>query len=391
MTLTKVVICKDKNIDFISIQIKDYIKKNPTFSGQIIVDKFNKVHTKDTLYIPQLFNNNTVYISYKSFQQNHSVLAKMIRKYTYSIIKNFNNIICIGGESYIYALTSKINNIYHYTNNIHIYNDVNYNLKYYHKNLVNIIVNYNNNIDFPSYSNCLINLSKLNIKLIQTINNNNFNNIIIISCHHNDFWKKIKLLSNYKLQSRKKFICYKMKYFITVNILIKKNTYISLGHNCSVAWNLQQLNLRTISYPFDWCEMSLKQLIKVLSNNFLDYEKLEIVKLSTNHINFDNNKPSYIIKNPYNIKFAHEVISKMELNEFSNKLLERITRFKNLKNPIFIRIENNNINNYDELKLLLNKYFDKYKLIIIDKNNYTDWKYSHLDWKKILLKWNIIT
>jgi hypothetical protein len=399
MVLIKVVIDNiNNNINdkYFSFEIKNYLKNNPQFTGLIVVDCYGKIHNANQQYIPQDFNNKIVYISSLSFQQNHLILGKQIRRYTYNLIRNFKNLLCIGGESYLYSYICNIPS-YNITNNSNIYNDMKYNNS--NPKFINKLVDYNDNMLYsylPLYSNCLINLSKLNINLINILNNYKADNIIIISCHHDDFWKKIKLLTNYKLISRKKFICYKMKYFITVNILVKKqNIFVSLGHNCSISWNLKQLNLKKESYPFDWCEISLTKLIKVLSNNFLDYEKVEIVKLSPNHIDFDNpeNKETYIIKNKYNIRFAHEVISKMGLEEFSNKLLERIERFKKLKNPIFIIINSfadcktKYKDNYNMLKILLDKYFNKYKLKIIHNNlncnNYIDWKYSHLNWRKI--------
>ena len=77
-----------------------------------------------------------------------------------------------------------------------------------------------------------MNLSKLNIHVIEEINKISFNKIIIINCHHDDFWNKTKRLTNYKLTCRKKFICNDLKYFITVNVFYRKNLFISLGANC---------------------------------------------------------------------------------------------------------------------------------------------------------------
>ena len=64
----------------------------------------------------------------------------------------------------------------------------------------------------------IINLSKLVVNLLKIINVSNVKLLIIISCHHDDFWKKIKYLSNYKLISRKQII--NTNNFITVNCFI---------------------------------------------------------------------------------------------------------------------------------------------------------------------------
>jgi hypothetical protein len=407
----------NKNNDNV-FMILDY-KYNKNDNIFMILDyKYNTRKNIFEKYIPQIFNNYIVFISAQSFQQNNYFLSKQIRKFVSLYLQD--NILCIGGESYLYTLAlDKINNITFYTNSQSIYDDCIFNNNIYKKNITPDgrynLVDYNNyifNKDIK-YDICLINLSKLNKNIINQIQN--INKIIIISCHHDDFWKKAKF-PNHKLVIRKKFICNKMKYFITVNIFIKKREIISLGSNCSVAYQLKQHNYRFNSYPFDWCNIKINQLINVLKNNFVNYENIKINKLSENHPAFLNNnsnnpvsnnpKPSYILTNDYNIKFAHEVISNnyLDCEEFKNKLIRRINKFKNLihnrHNPIFIRIELNNFNK-DSYYLLLNeldKYFDNYKLILISNNNinhkniinyklynFEDWKYNNLNWKNIFI------
>lgn len=403
--LNKIVIDKNTDINILSYKIKEYLKQNISFTGLIIVDYFGNIHINDKNYIPQLFNNYMIYISSKSFQQNNIILSTKIRIHVANLIKNYHNLVCIGGESYMYGLTNKsTKNIYHYTNSLHIYNDCSYNSKKLQKiNINNNIVNYNNYFDLKDDSYCIVNISKLVINLVNLINNNNYKQIIIISCHHHDFWNKIKLLTNYKLVSRKKFICYKLKYFITVNVFTKKQTFVSLGSNCSVSYALKKYNLRTKAYPFDWSNVSLNQLINVLENNFEDYEKVETYKLSLNHIDFKTGQPTYIIKNKYNIKFAHESYT---CEKFLEKLVTRIDRFKKLINPTFIRLEMNKLDKLNKLVKLLDKYYNKYRLIIISKDindklindkiiyykldvEYKDWKYENLDWNKIFNNFSI--
>ena len=67
--------------------------------------------------------------------------------------------------------------------------------------------------------------------------------------------------------------------------------FISLGSNCSVAYNLNKFGIRTNAYPFDWANTKMNQLISVLENNFLNYDTFEIKKLSTIHPNFKINSP----------------------------------------------------------------------------------------------------
>jgi hypothetical protein len=202
------------------------LNKYSTDNGFVIYDYKNRLYNDNKKkYIPQLFNNNIIFISAQSFQQTHKILSKNIRKFVLSEINksNTNNITCIGGESYIYGILSNYENIFHYTNCLYIYNDLEYNNTIYRKNIENNVINYNSFNNYFSNNNiCVINLSKLYLRLLENINNKRFTKIIIINCNHNDFWNKIKILKNYKLVKREQFICEKLKYFITVNIFIYK-------------------------------------------------------------------------------------------------------------------------------------------------------------------------
>ena len=394
--LSKIII-NDSNNNYVTKSIKNYLINNPNYKGIIYIDYKNRIYTQHTNFIPQKFINKIIYISSTSFQQNNIKLANKIRLFVINNINSSKDLLCIGGESYMYSLILNSNISYHYTNSKSIYDDCNKN----NNKIINNLVDYNKIINLPNTNYCIINLSTLNKNLLLELNKNIYSKIIIISCHHDDFWKKIQYLSNYKIINRKKFICDTLKYFITVNILIYKNNYISLGGNCSVAYNLNRLNLRNKAYPFDWCKISIKQLVNVLSNNFKDFDKVEVVKLSSNHLDFDTNKETYILKNKYNITFAHEILEKYQMNIFQNKLLFRMNNFIQLKNPIFVRLEQNkvSIKDIDSLINELDKYFRNYKIIIISKydifienpniviikldTDYIDWKYSNFNWNKI--------
>jgi len=181
---------------------------------------------------------------------------------------------------------------------------------------------------------------------------------------------------------------------------------ISLGGNCSVAFQLRKLDLYNNSFPFDWCKLNLKKLLKVLENNFENFENIEFKKKSSNHKIIDKELTeidSLIFRNNYGIEFAHEICNKYEIDEFKKKIISRIEKFKNLENPIFIRLETENLSDekmklYEKLEFLLKKYFDNFKIILISKKKYEsnitkwielkefsdDWKYPELDWNEIL-------
>ncbi len=224
--LTKILINSTDSIDLAVWQIQNYIRKNPekVINKLVILDSNGKIHLANTKFIPQMFNHLQVFISSESFQQTNSNIGMKIRRWVCNLISQLNpvELLCVGGESYLYGLTLAISKIYHLTNSLSIYDDCEFNQKFFTSLVSNNLVDYNKirKIDCD-YQIGLINLSNLNINLIKKINQSNLKTLIIINCHHEDFWKKIKLLSHYKIVQRKLFICPVLKYFISVNILIK--------------------------------------------------------------------------------------------------------------------------------------------------------------------------
>ena len=108
------------------------------------------------------------------------------------------------------------------TNSVNIYSNCDFNSKFYSLSISNYLVNYNKvkTID-NKYMVGLINLANLNYNLMEKINESNLEKLLIINCHHQDFWKKIKLLTNFNIDSRKQFVCNQLKYFITVTVLFR--------------------------------------------------------------------------------------------------------------------------------------------------------------------------
>ena len=351
----------------------------------------------------EIFNNNNVFISSQSFKQN-KIINKDLRFDVSEYIK-FNNLVCIGGESYLFGLTNNIvTSMTHYTNSIHIYNDADKNNKIYRKKLKNNVINYNSFKNIISGDILLINIAKLNINLLNIINKRFYKKIIIINCHHTEFWKRIKLLTNFKLILRKQYIS--NLYFVTVNVLeykFKIPTFISLGTSCTVAYQLDNLGLRKESHPFDWTKFDINKLNNVLENDFKDFSDITIGKFSYNHnYKFIINTGSYILKNKYNIKFAHELLDKNDdnINILKEKINKRIKRFYNSSNKesIHFVILNNTTKyiDFNELLYNLDKNFIQYKIIYLSSFNpnimndkikwiyidniYVDWQYSNINW-----------
>ncbi len=193
--------------------------------------------------------------------------------------------------------------------------------------------------------------------------------------------------------------------------------YISLGASCAVS-NYLKTFTKQETLPFDWTKITITQLNFVLSNSFKEYSNIRIVKYSKNH-------KSYVLKNNYNIQFAHEILNKYELNEFKIKLDKRIIKFYeilNTKNELnFIRFElspykkgyfnkfikllniidkNKNESCNVNIKLILHKSFQnamnlynnevkiklkKFKIETYFYDNFSsDWKYQNINWYSIL-------
>ena len=187
--------------------------------------------------------------------------------------------------------------------------------------------------------------------------------------------------------------------------------YCSLGGNCAVTHNIIHYKKRETAYPFDWCSLSVNKLILALFSNFLEFDSLTFKKFSPNHLHIkellsNRNKGSLIIQNKYKIKFAHELKTEKEIDSFSEKLKERIKRFKLLKSPTFVRLELENLSkekmesSYLELEGHLKKYFgDDFKIILISKHKYEstyskwielddfseDWTYPNVKWGNIFV------
>lgn len=220
--LSKVIISSNESVKLAVWQIQDFIKVKPCI-GLVIMGSNERIYLGSCNYIPQLFNSSQVFISSDSFQQNNIKLVN-VRKFVSHQIKlfNLNKLMCIGGESYLYGLTCGINQIYHMTNSNSIYSDCEFNKQFFKSIVSSNLVNYNLVKEINSdYKVGIINLANLNFNLLNKINISKLENIIIINCHHEDFWKKIKLLSNFKIKSRHYFVCNIIKYFITVTILYK--------------------------------------------------------------------------------------------------------------------------------------------------------------------------
>lgn len=197
-------------------KIKDYLINNPNFKGYISLDYKFRVRTNVIGMIPLNINNKFIFKYQDTFQQNNLDLRNKIIKIIKNYLINVDEISCIGGESYIYMIINSIKGNY-YCNQEKLKQEADFNLK----TNQNFLIDYNKIIKLKLNNLLILNLSKLNTNLLNIINQNQkVKLIIIINCHHQDFWKKIKHLSNFKLNKR--IYLTDFNYFITVNIFYQK-------------------------------------------------------------------------------------------------------------------------------------------------------------------------
>ncbi len=359
-----------------------------------------------------------------SFDQNNIMIANKIRKY---VIQQFipsktNTIVGIGGEYYIYFPFIKGKEYIGISNHLSIIEDANFNSKFYIDSYSHHFVNYNEMNTFPilddskKYS-IIMNVSSIHQNQMEWIKDMNIERFVIITCK--SYRSKLRFLLKYfdmidikHFQNKNGDFREKMSGQVSVLTFTKKNTFISLGSNCSVTYHLNQFHLRKKSYPFDWSRIHINQLIRVLEDDFSLYQQIEYTHLSELFLNTES-KPTLLLKNSYGIQFAHEICSTNmeEIECFKQKLHRRIERFRNLKKSgnkvTFVRIEMNRINIGYFTKLmylieLLEKYVIHFECIIIlhcpneilihhPKIRYytfdsfsSDWKMEHLDWKRFL-------
>lgn len=209
----------------------------------VVFNQYNKrlvsVNQKNIVYVPSDLKGLTIYRRIDTFKQNNfTAYSKIITAVTniYNIINHTTgDIYGIGGEFYIYFLLFKDRYIkftgFSNSNDIIAVAEKNL-LNYLRTDKVHLkIVDYNDlifKID-NLVSDLIINLSKIPIKLLQSINNSRFSNIIIITCNQNNFNKRRYIIeSNYRLR---KFTHISLNTTVVISIFfyIPKNNVFKLN------------------------------------------------------------------------------------------------------------------------------------------------------------------
>jgi len=160
--------------------------------------------------------------------------------------------------------------------------------------------------------------------------------------------------------------------------------YISLGPTCSIAYQLQKLNKKKESLPFDWIRCyPISSVLHLIQNNFIDlFEGIEFVrddtkfpfiedidgeKFDTIHI-----KDTKIYKNDkLGISFFHDFKDGIDVKDVIEKYKRRINRFYNVvkNSSVFIRDELNfkvcDIMIYNQLYDKLKEFNNENRLVLI--------------------------
>lgn len=200
--------------------------------------------------------------------------------------------------------------------------------------------------------------------------------------------------------------------------------YISLGSDCSVSYQLRQLNLQTFgSLPFDWIKINnFDDIINIFQNDFQDFLNLDYYKSipQSNNFNYFDDSPisnnistnvsenitsNYkLVHTKYKIVLPHEFIGdNWNKEEFIEKYSRRVERLKCImkdasKMKIFVRLMNKPYSKEIEKKSKLEKILKiinckNYKILMInpDECQYLIpagefcWKRDYMPWHKILL------
>jgi len=197
---------------------------------------------------------------------------------------------------------------------------------------------------------------------------------------------------------------------------IENTIYISLGNNCSIAYHIRKLGLKSSDFPFDWTQTpDIDMLSSLIQHNCKDLFSNIILDGThfANLIQNDWNEKKYIIikiKNfKYNININNELASfiysqQITLNSIKKIYKKRINNFFKImtdstKYKKLYRIGNlSEITKFNNLnKVFISKGFTNYtiyfvpdNLNIITDNNYIpiiDISELNDSWKKNEYNW----
>lgn len=357
-----------------------------------------------------------------TFFQSDNVIRLFIYNYIHENYSRLNKIALFGGEFYLYSqLFINPEIVYCFTDSKDLYDDAIYS----HSD--NNLPNYFNLIDYNTYTIStaleadiiIIQVSPNGLKpnLLKQILKIKAKHIIYIGCKKDVVDRDIKFLG-YELKHYENL---ENSVFMVDLVDTSKSSQvpmlISLGGDCSVAYQLDQCGYRSCAYPFDWIRSSLDNIISLLRNNFdefIDRDQL-IYKRSTDNFKFvvDNNEENvqvscghiYQHKKYKSIQFCHDFVDDVQSNlpQVQEKYRRRIERFQQTiysKSCIFIRYETGKLTDdilskWEKLVALPlviitsnprneqytnQQKFGKYITFIKDTSSFDGWQRNNFPW-----------
>lgn len=189
----------DNDYDYLHDNLINYILVKHNDKQYLFDYKLNKtivynLRSDSRVRLPILFNDYIFWKQIDSFDQNNILIADKIRKQVLKYSKKFkNNLLGIGGEYYMYFNFINTCKYIGISNHKSIIEDANFNMW---DNRNNYLVDYNDMDSYPEISgtyDVIINVYNLHENIIKYVNDNDVQNIIIISCNLPD--NKLKLLA----------------------------------------------------------------------------------------------------------------------------------------------------------------------------------------------------
>ena len=202
----------------------------------------------------------------------------------------------------------------------------------------------------------------------------------------------------------------------------QEEIHMSLGLDCTIAYQLKKHNLRLFALPFDWTKIkNISSLIDIIDNDFFNFLNPDELTLEVQSDKFfsihsksnSNSKENSLIRikhKRYNIFFPHEAISDTfntsDMKIFIDKYSRRIERFRNiLQNKqnkqikIYIGLDKISEKSKENLKEKLKESLDRFSnysnnfvLIFIEYSKYVTHINSNVffDWKRDYIPFNEI-
>ena len=399
----------------------------------------NDIFKKGKEYVKETFDiNNLKIVQYQQpcvfFQSNHDIRVN-IYNYIHNKYNCCKKIVLFGGEFYIYSqLFPNLTHIEAYTDCKKLYNNALYNNP--HFNVKHI--NYNNYkiLSLDAVDLIIIQVSPTGLKpnLLKQILQVKTKYVVYIGCKPQIVDRDIMLLKkhiiSYNNFDNNVFLVDLTDLFeipLSRQTITQKHQIVSIGGECSVAYQLKKFNYRFNSFPFDWIKSSMSDVYRLLVNNFNQFIDMQFIKFKKSSDNFkfivqddDNIKNieygNIYVHSLYSIHFCHDFDDdkKSNSNDVINKYQRRISKLKQLMDSqlcVFVRYESEPID-YNLLELwnsnrniptiIISSNCDKTQFITIDtldihrfspnvtiiKDNsvFDNWQRNNFPWRYYLIK-----